>query len=540
MRVLKEKLKGLIKGSGADIGLIYAVYGDYAFRVLSLHDDRMPVEYNFSEFLHFDYNQDSVIWQVIDRKQMVINNEGKNFKPMVKGVRREIGIPVAYGGEVFAVVCLGRFKDEDIDVDLERLNQVVVEHILDIQRRFYQKLFYKSLLETMILIDEIFSEKSDFMPRHIYNVAAWAIEIAKRLKYADEDLTRIYLAAVMHDIGKIFIDKNILNKPGKLTAEEYNEMKKHAEIGYNIAKNMFLFELNARIPQWIYQHHEKWDGTGYPNGLKGEEIEREARILKVADALDAMLGERSYKKQKDIKEAISELRACRGKDFDPQIADIAVEILNERLNYSNKVLDDIFLPARLIMHTGKAEYSYEGYLSKEGEDMMFHSVKNIEEVESPLVINTLIIEKQNIIFEYRVKTKRIDANILKIYDIVEKTNELYFGLLWLLSGYIIKPDTKEAKEITITRISGNELVFICDDDYHPDEKKGMLIVIQFEDGTRVPVPGRITSKIKLNKVWHYYFAFTGITERNRDEILRQIFRKQINLKKFIYESSNKN
>ena len=126
------------------------------------------------------------------------------------------------------------------------------------------------------------------------------------------------------DIGKIGIDDSVLKKPGKLNDEEWVIMKKHPEIGYRIAKSASELE---PIAEYILTHHEKWNGKGYPKGLKGEEIPLLSRILAVVDAYDAMTEDRVYRKAMSKEEAIMEILANAGEQFDPEIAKIFIGII---------------------------------------------------------------------------------------------------------------------------------------------------------------------------------------------------------------------
>jgi HD-GYP domain-containing protein (c-di-GMP phosphodiesterase class II) len=126
----------------------------------------------------------------------------------------------------------------------------------------------------------------------------------------------------MHDIGKIGIDENILNKPQKLSSDEWKEIEKHSEIGSRILSSVNEF---SEIAEHVLEHHEKWNGKGYPRGLKGEEISLQARIIAVADAFDAMTRDRAYGKALSEEEAINEIRRCSGTQFDLEIAGVFVE-----------------------------------------------------------------------------------------------------------------------------------------------------------------------------------------------------------------------
>ncbi|MFA6692517.1 MAG: HD domain-containing phosphohydrolase, partial [Acholeplasmataceae bacterium] len=132
--------------------------------------------------------------------------------------------------------------------------------------------------------------------------------------------------SVLHDIGKIAIDDQILNKPGKLNNEEWENIKRHPEIGYRILSSSPEY---IQIAEDILYHHERYDGKGYPRGLKGEEIPIRARIITIADSFDAMISDRPYRKALSKQEALNEIKKCAGTQFDPKIAELFIELFQE-------------------------------------------------------------------------------------------------------------------------------------------------------------------------------------------------------------------
>lgn len=522
-----------IKENGIDILAVYSIHGNTTVRLLdvSLINN---VQFNFSEFIDFDINKNCAIYNVLLNKKAIYNTGEIPF--MVKEMNSEIYVPMIIQNKVYGCIYLASSKKEKLDVDIKVLSKIITDNLNEITKLSYKKISIKKLIEIMIFIHEIYSEKISDMIRHAYNVASWSIQIAKILNYRDDQLTWIYLAALMHDIGKIFIDNSILNKRGKLNEEEFKEIEKHVQIGYNIAKRLFMFDYESQIPLWIKQHHEKWNGTGYPDGLKGEEILKEARIIKVADSLDAMITERNYKEKMNLNEAIAELRNSKGKDFDPEVVDAAIAILNERISFSNKLMDDIFAPANIIFENKDGNNVLDGFVSRIGKETLFELKKPLEYIqESDLTSATLIIEKFNVVYEYKAKVKLVDSNSILLYDIAPKELEKSFGLLWLLKGSLISPKSKKTKDITITKISGDDLIFNFSEEFELEDDGVLIIVVQFEDGTKLPLTGKVYQKIKINKVTHYKFNFTGVNEKYRDEVFRQIFRKQISLKKLLNE-----
>lgn len=176
--------------------------------------------------------------------------------------------------------------------------------------------------KTIDLILESLYEKNNREMHHSKRVSELCGKIATALQLSKESINLIKIAGLMHDIGKIGIPDSILNKNGNLTSEEWDEVKRHSEVGYRILSSVTEF---SEISEYVLSHHERWDGTGYPRGLQGEDIPFMSRIIALADAYDAMTSDRSYRKGLSDQEAITEIMNYSGKQFDPNIAKIFLE-----------------------------------------------------------------------------------------------------------------------------------------------------------------------------------------------------------------------
>ncbi|MDD4211506.1 MAG: diguanylate cyclase, partial [Clostridia bacterium] len=184
--------------------------------------------------------------------------------------------------------------------------------------------------KTIDIILNTLYEKNKMEMYHSKRVSMLSYDIASKLDLGKEQINEIKLAGLMHDIGKIGVAETILNKTGPLTEIERAEINKHAEIGYRILKASNEF---FKIAVYLLEHHERWDGKGYPNKLAGEQISLPARIIAVADAYDAMTSNRFYRNSLTKEQALKEILACSGKQFDPNIARIFVEkVLEEKWN----------------------------------------------------------------------------------------------------------------------------------------------------------------------------------------------------------------
>lgn len=169
--------------------------------------------------------------------------------------------------------------------------------------------------------------KSAETEEHAKRLSEMACAVGSRLGLLQKSLSELELLSMLHDIGKVGIDDSVLKKPDKLTDEEWEIMKTHSEIGFRIAKSSAELE---SIANYILSLHERWDGSGYPQGLKGEEIPLLSRILAVADAFDAMTNDRVYHKAITPEEALAEIKRCAGTQFDPEIAKVFIHIMHDR------------------------------------------------------------------------------------------------------------------------------------------------------------------------------------------------------------------
>ncbi|MEO0122751.1 MAG: HD-GYP domain-containing protein [candidate division WOR-3 bacterium] len=162
-----------------------------------------------------------------------------------------------------------------------------------------------------------------YTKNHSFQVAELAFLMGKFIGLSEKELMLIKLAGLLHDIGKIVIPEEIFNKPGSLNKYEWDIMKQHPKKGSDMIKTVDGLK---EVKQWILYHHEKYDGTGYPEGLKKEEIPFCARILAVCDSYSAMVSDRPYKKSISEEDAKIEIQECKGKQFDPELADVFLKL----------------------------------------------------------------------------------------------------------------------------------------------------------------------------------------------------------------------
>ena len=215
----------------------------------------------------------------------------------------------------------GRFTEADLELLAALGNQAGVA----LHRVRLMGELERLLIDTIRAIAATIDAKDGYTHRHSERVAALSRRIAAELGLSHEAQQTAELAALLHDVGKIAVPDSILNKPGRLTAEEFEEMKKHPVYGARILANIQSPSVTAVLPGVQY-HHERWDGSGYPEGLRGEAIPLLGRLLGVADFFDALTSARAYRDALSTEEAIALIRDGAGRHFDPQIAATVLQL----------------------------------------------------------------------------------------------------------------------------------------------------------------------------------------------------------------------
>lgn len=281
----------------------------------------------------------------------------KKISKILKESIRDNDFVARIGGDEFIILCPNTTPNKFNHIKntiLEKLNFIGVEElkfslsigydvkhdasmaISEILKNAENNMYSNKILhgqsarnETIMTLFETLKEKYDEERLHSDRVSQYCKKMGEKLKLTKDQIKELEFAGLMHDIGKITIPDNILDKPGKLTDEEWVTMKKHTINGYNILRSADKY---SRLAEYALTHHERWDGTGYPNGLKGKNIPLFSRIISISDAYEAMTADRAYRKALDKKIAVAELYRCAGSQFDEALVEKFVkEVLQEEL-----------------------------------------------------------------------------------------------------------------------------------------------------------------------------------------------------------------
>ena len=260
---------------------------------------------------------------------ILINNKNRGYAAaLINKIRKEVGQLSEFHHPIS--IALGYAEKGEDGLDSEFIMSLAEKRMYRnklMENKSSRNATISSLLRTL-------HEKNSETEEHTMRIKNLSLRLGKRLELSQDKLDEIELLSLLHDIGKIGISEQILQKPSKLTAEEWEIMKSHTEIGFRIAKS--TPEL-SHIAYKILSHHERYDGMGYPNGLKGEEIPLLSRIINVIDSFDVMTHKRIYKDEMSIAYAVEELRSCPGSQFDPYIVDEFIKLLEEDNEHKDKL-----------------------------------------------------------------------------------------------------------------------------------------------------------------------------------------------------------
>ncbi len=272
-------------------------------------------------------------WVAREAKPLIVKNieADERFKMISKSkyeTRSLISSPVIIKGEVVGVLNVNNKVDgkEFTEDELELLNTLAGQTAVSLENAKLYSDLQKSYFDTIRALVNAIEAKDKYTRGHSERVTCYAIEVGKRLNLTPKRLEILQHSAILHDIGKIATDLNILNKTGFLTVEEFEVVKEHPLVGSQILDPISFLE---DVKSIISEHHERYDGKGYPSGKKGEEISLESRIIAICDAFDAMTSDRPYRKAMHYEDALNEISRCAGSQFDPQLVEIFVSVIRD-------------------------------------------------------------------------------------------------------------------------------------------------------------------------------------------------------------------
>jgi putative nucleotidyltransferase with HDIG domain len=285
------------------------------------------------ELLNIRVSMDNSIsgWVAREGKPLIVKDieVDERFKRVNRATYESkslISSPVIIKGEVVGVLNVNNKFDGGVftEDELELLNTLAGQTAISLENAKLYADLQKSYFDTIRALVNAIEAKDKYTRGHSERVTCYSLEIGKRLNLSAKQMEALQHAAILHDIGKIGTDLGILHKNGMLTNDEFEVIKEHPVVGSQIIEPISFLNNVKRI---VTEHHERYDGKGYPHGKKGEELSLEARIIAITDAYDAMTSDRPYRKAFTLDEAMGELRKKSGTQFDPKIVEVFEKVI---------------------------------------------------------------------------------------------------------------------------------------------------------------------------------------------------------------------
>lgn len=277
----------------------------------------------------------TILQTAVKQKSSIISNDALVDERFVHSksvahhtIRSAMCTPLINRGKVLGIAYVDSASEADLfsREDLAMFSAVSLKAGISIDNaRLYDDLrglFYNTV-ETLV---RTIQAKDQYTSGHSTRVSRYALLVANKLGLSTKEKNQLYLASMLHDIGKIGVPDELLNRPGKLSDAEMERVRSHVQLGASMIE--MLGEMHPIVPL-IRHHHECWDGSGYPDGMKGEEIPLISRIISVADMYDAMTSDRPYRTRRTHQEAVDEIKRTAGTKLDPRVASVFLQVLKE-------------------------------------------------------------------------------------------------------------------------------------------------------------------------------------------------------------------
>ncbi len=342
--VLGRALERVVEALGAQRGVIlfWTPDDDQAHKEFRAKNDQGGFDHE-----SFTFSQTAIDRALEEGQPLLLldaagsQREAASESMVFSGVRSVMAVPMRTRERTVGLIYLDNFIQAGVfrEIELQILTILADLLVACIERTRYHAGLEESNRETILRLSLAAEYRDNETSAHIQRVGEYSACLARALGWDDEQIDTIRLASLMHDVGKLGIDDELLLNPNRYTDEEFRRMQRHTTIGSKIlgGSNSSIVQMAERI---AFTHHERWNGRGYPRGLAGDEIPIEGRIVALADVFDALVSQRRYKKAFTVREAIELLKRERGQHFDPSLVDLFLANLEEILAIRQRYLDE--------------------------------------------------------------------------------------------------------------------------------------------------------------------------------------------------------
>ena len=418
-----------------------------------------------------------------------------------------------------------------------------------------------SMLQVAYMLCEIIDGNEPYLISRLFNMAYWAVRIARHMGLGEEEIVKLQVAVLLHDLGKIYIDESILNKRGELSEAECGIVRKRIIYSRDIAARLNELMVIDDLPEIILCYQERMDGKGYPNGLKRDQIPFLSKILGTAKAVSSMLSNMSYRRAKSIPEVVRELRANAGNQFDRKVVNAAIAVLTEEKKDNQVVFSDIgiFANLNITLKHDDSEESRErnkAFASREkgekaaggaaaeiadslniwgnirlidGEYVFMPVKKTADFMQMRFEYLKLYVSINERMYRFVPEIKKIgeDYMVFSELKLVDDTNA--FAIRWLLDGYFVSP-SRNVYKVFVTMVGGDFVDFYIFTEELGEVLTQGIVRIMFEDGKQATLHGMIIHNERMGDKTYFRLKYAGLKESEKQMIFSQIFKKQIEIR----------
>lgn len=405
--------------------------------------------------------------------------------------------------------------------------------VLILERELYERDIQDKLNKTVLMLCEIINAKEPMMLSNSYQVMLWSVRIARQLQLPEEEIQKLQLAALMHNLGKIYIDERWLGDDGEDALVNQEISRQRTERSYELALRLGqIYELGD-IPEIIRRFQERVDGAGYPGGLSGEEIPLLSRILCVAKAITAMFSVKLNRKARTLEEIVQEIKTNAGAQFDPQVASAALALLIDK-RYENA---DFFagignyatLSITLHGQSGNTIQMF-GRVRRISSLHVFYPLEKTPTVESNMISScALYMDINDRILQFDVEIRQFLADRILLNRVEPRRTEDMFSVLWYMEGTLITNE-KAVHNIYISILGGDYMDFYIISDKSPAAFTSGIVKVALKENSDTFLPGIIVFRQPMNNKTFYRFKYTNVSEADRQAVFSAMFRKQLEMR----------
>lgn len=433
------------------------------------------------------------------------------------------------------------YRSENNSINIPYFMQIVY-HIETVLSN-YEKVYY--IVDTFT---EIMTVKDSIMPYHMTSVASNCVDLSILLELKPKDQVVLYFSALLHDVGKLFITEDIINKKEELTKEEQNIFKTHSKKGEDILKTiLYGMTLFDDIPRIVRHHHENYDGTGYPDELAGDNIPYLSRILTVADAVDKISSKTVYKSKNNIDNIIKELKDKSGKEFDPSIVKAMIKILITDREYlqDENTGNTVYIPQcsfgfYYIDKSNIKSLTGNLILKNNSGTFVIHDFDNTIYAINAMINCTISFFRNGEILEYKVTVKKYYNGKLYFENVKFMPTDSIFSMVWNNTATIYNEELNKKDEVRIIKLGGDTVVFTVDKSNDLalqliNNSKGNYQIHIKEEVDNLVLDASFNIKIVKHYLGYGYTficRYMNIQSGQKDLLIRLLFRKQMENRKW--------